>query len=211
MHQTESERQAWGLEMFADGRIRKSPIYGCHWGDPDAGGLLRRVRDEFLLANLQSGMTALEIGSGGGRWSRYFVGRVARAILVDGTQASEAAIREHCDWPWFEFLVSPDGSLPSVPDDSIGFAFSFDTFVHFEPPLFDRYVSEIGRVLKPGGRLVLHYARRWPECVQKDECFKYREPEEVAAILESAGMSPAGREIEFRGGLGSMLVEAVRI
>lgn len=155
-------------------------------------------------------MTALEIGSGGGRWSRYFAGRVTRACLVDATVASEIAIRSHCDWPGFGFIVSPDGALPALQSESIDFAFSFDTFVHFDPALFDRYIVELGRVLKPSAKFILHYARRWPECEQDDTIFFYREKEDVKRLLAEFGFGLTGRELELRGGFGSIVVEAVK-
>lgn len=131
---SEWERQAKGVELFVSSRQNESQIYGLHWGDPDKHENLRRVLNDFLLANLHSDMYVIEIGSGGGRWSRYFPGRVARAWLVDATPASEVAIRSHCNWPGFSFVLSTDGALPKIPTSSLDFAFSFDTFVHFEKP-----------------------------------------------------------------------------
>jgi SAM-dependent methyltransferase len=198
----EAERQVAALDAFQGGGI-----YGLQWGSPDSDAHLVAVRDGFLLDNLRPGMSAVEIGAGGGRWSRYFVGRVARALLVDATPASERAIRAHCDWPGFEFVVSHDGSLPRIPDDSIDFAFSFDTFVHFEPTLFDGYLAQLGRVLKPRAKLVLHYAKRWPECEQDERCFRYRQDAEVERVCGGVELVPTGRNLELRCGFGSVVRE----
>jgi SAM-dependent methyltransferase len=206
----EADRQAAVLAQFVAAGRHHVEVYGMEWGDPDESVSLKIVRDDFLLANLRPGMTALEIGSGGGRWSRYFIGRVNRAVLVDATEASEAAIRQRFDWPGFKFALSPDGGLPEASAASIDFAFSFDTFVHFDRELFDQYAGEVGRVLKIGGKFVLHYARRWPDGQPNETHFKYREDGDVARVLRDAGVELTGKKLELRGGCGSMVVEAVR-
>lgn len=207
----ESQRQALGLERFVSSRKSDSQVYGLQWGDPEKHGQLRRVLDNFLLPHLRPTLVVVEIGSGGGRWSQYFAGRVSKAYLVDATPASETAIRSHCNWPGFQFLLSSDGMLPQLPTASIDFAFSFDTFVHFDIPLFDRYIVELGRVLAPGAMLVLHYARRWPECAQNDNVFAYREDHEVASLLHTSGFALTGNEDALRGGFGSIVREAIKL
>jgi SAM-dependent methyltransferase len=206
----EANRQAKVLEEFVAAGTHRESLYGIEWGDPDLAPHLRQVRDEWLLPTIGPHATVLEIGSGGGRWSRYFVGRVERAILVDGTPASAAAIRERYHWPAFEYQVSPDGRLPLVGDGEVDYVFSFDTFVHFEAELFNRYIEEIGRVLRPGGLLHLHYARRWPDSAPEAESFRYRSEADVACRLGFAAMSLTERRMEFHGQLGSVLVEARR-
>lgn len=204
----EAARQVAALDSFVASGCHG--IYGMRWGDPDNDAHLRAVRDSFLLANLSHRMTALEIGSGGGRWSRYFIGRTGRALLVDATPASEAAIRAHCPWPGFEFIVSTDGRLPSVATESVDFVFSFDTFVHFEAQLFDRYIAELGRVSKCGARFVFHYATCWDECEQNDVCFRYRDNALVEQLLYDAGFAPTYRDLPLRCGFGSIVREAIR-
>lgn len=206
----ESEWQAKSVEQFVSDGKSESQIYGLQWGDPDKHEWLQGVLHDFLLSNLKPDMNTIEIGCGGGRWSRYFVDRVKRAWLVDATPASERAIRSHCDWPGFAFLLSPDGTLPELAPSSLDFAFSFDTFVHFERALFDRYLGELGRVLKPTAKLVLHYARRWPECKQDDAIFLYREDGEVERVLAGSGFDLTGRELPLRGGYGSIVREAIK-
>ena len=149
----EASHQAESLERFVAAGHHRDAIYGLQWGDPLISPLLARVKEEFLLPALCPAITALEIGCGGGRWSRYFAGRVKKAFLVDATPAAEAAIRSHTDWAGFEFLMPVGTRLPELADASIDYVFSFDTFVHFHRELFDGYVREIGRILKPGGLL----------------------------------------------------------
>jgi ubiquinone/menaquinone biosynthesis C-methylase UbiE len=48
--------------------------------------------------------------------------------------------------------------LPIVDDASIDFAFSFDSLVHAESDVVSSYVSELARVLKPGGVAFIHHS-----------------------------------------------------
>ncbi|HEU5142044.1 MAG TPA: hypothetical protein VFU04_02690, partial [Solirubrobacterales bacterium] len=51
--------------------VRGDGIYGMEWGDPDVLPPLKHVRDNYLLPYLDPTKTVLEIGPGGGRWTRY--------------------------------------------------------------------------------------------------------------------------------------------
>jgi cyclopropane fatty-acyl-phospholipid synthase-like methyltransferase len=42
-------------------------------------------------------------------------------------------------------------------DESVDVVWSFDVFVHVSPLETERYVAEIRRVLRPGGRAVIHH------------------------------------------------------
>ena len=53
---------------------RNEELYGMKWGDPDILPPLRHIRDEFLLPYISPEKTVVEIGPGGGRWTRYLLG-----------------------------------------------------------------------------------------------------------------------------------------
>src|SRR6266403_3354860 len=48
-------------------------IYGLQWGDPDVVRPLRFIRDRYVLPYVSPEHTAVEIGPGGGRWTRYLL------------------------------------------------------------------------------------------------------------------------------------------
>jgi SAM-dependent methyltransferase len=137
-------------------------------------------------------------------------GRAGWLILVDGIPEFEIAIRRHLDCSEILFLVSQDGLLPSIPSQSVDFVFGFDTFVHFDPPLFDCYVETVGRILKGGGHFALHHACRYEQSQVDPQCFKYREEAIVDALLAHHGMHPV-EALSFASGLGSRLVLARRM
>jgi hypothetical protein len=56
------------------GQIERDGIYGLQWGDPQAHPALGWVRDHYLLPYVNPDHSAVEIGPGGGRWTRYLLG-----------------------------------------------------------------------------------------------------------------------------------------
>jgi len=200
-------RQQFGLKHFVDSGQYRQFIYGLQWGDPRQDVHLVEVVNRFMLPFFSSQSTVVEIGAGGGRWSRELIGRAGRLILVDGIPEFETAIRHHFHCARTEFLVSTNGLLSPITDATIDFVFSFDTFVHFHRDLFDRYVASISRILKPGGNFCLHHARHYENSEFNPQCFQYRADDEVACLLAQNKMQILD-VLSFRGGFGSRLVRA---
>ena len=55
-------------------------------------------------------------------------------------------------------MLSAGSDLPGVPDGSVDVVWSFDVFVHVSPLDQAGYLAEIARVLRPGGRALIHHA-----------------------------------------------------
>jgi len=116
------------------------------------------VVDQFLAPYLGPDVDVLELGPGHGRWSEYMVGHARSVCLVD---VSERCINE-CrhrfgDHPEVTFQVNDGRTLP-VADRSVNLVWTFGTFVHIDPQDIQSYMGEVGRVLRPGGRFVIHHA-----------------------------------------------------
>jgi len=54
--------------------IFRKQLYGLEWGDPDVVSPLQFIRDKYVLPFVNSAQVAVEIGPGGGRWTRYLLG-----------------------------------------------------------------------------------------------------------------------------------------
>ncbi len=172
---TWNKRWSADLGRFLEGGVYRH--YGDQWGDPEAKGLryawrklrygrrlpgnLARVRERYLEPYVTAETVVLEIGSGGGRWTRYLLrGREVVVVELNGeffpyleSRFPEAAGR-------LRFYETTGYELAGVDDDSVDFVFSFGTFVHIDPDGIDAYLGEIRRVLTPGGSASIHYADR---------------------------------------------------
>jgi SAM-dependent methyltransferase len=117
------------------------------------------VVDRFLTPFLGPDVDALEVGSGQGRWTEFMVGHTHSLTLVDVSSTCMEVCRERFGHELSEeaFVVNDGRSLP-VGDSSLDLVWSFGTFVHIDEPEIDAYLAECQRVLRPGGRFVIHHA-----------------------------------------------------
>jgi SAM-dependent methyltransferase len=153
MADVETNRQIWeeGWDWS-----RAGEEWSSWWGGTPAlwyGGLLPRIH-AFLPAE-----TILEIGPGFGRWTDYLRDACERLVVVD---LAEKCI-EHCrqrfgDAPNIDYHVNDGRSLAMVDDESIDFAFSFDSLVHAEADVLEAYLTQLAAKLKPDGIAFLHHS-----------------------------------------------------
>ena len=144
-----------GTEANRGVLIRWSGLY-----DVVAGHFIRRTDAALLaLADLRPGDRLLDVGTGPGYLARAAAPRVGvdgRAVGIDASpemiqQAKTKAGREGSN---AEFIVGSAGLLPF--DDAV-----FDVVVsrlvihHLPGDLKSQALAEMGRVLAPGGRLVI--------------------------------------------------------
>ena len=117
---------------------------------------------ETFLSPYVSGETdALEIAPGHGRWADTLTASARTTTLVDLSPSCIAFCKERFgDRDGVTYIVNDGLSLPGVADDSIDFAWSFDSFVHMQPDVVAAYLHELARVLRPGGLAVIHHAGR---------------------------------------------------
>lgn len=112
-----------------------------------------------LLPRVPDDSDVLEIGPGAGRWTETLLDVAGSLTLVDISERCIKICRKkfgHLDY--LSFYVTPNSDLSFVADESVDIVWSFDVFVHIAPDDIAGYIAEFGRVLRPGGRGVIHHA-----------------------------------------------------
>ena len=109
------------------------------------------VRRSFLLSAVRPGDRALDLGCGAGEFTALLAEAGAHPLGVDVAEA--ALVRARSRHPELDFgLVPIDGPLP-FEDGSFDIVWSSEVIEHVADTA--RWLSEVRRVLGPGGRLLL--------------------------------------------------------
>ncbi len=164
----------------------KSAPYGMHWGDPKEKAFLGFIRDRWCSNFVGANDVCLEIGPGGGRWTRYLLGS-DHVYAVDFHQELLDELKKNYPVPHLETLKNNGSDLPGVPDESVDFLFSFGVFVHLEIETIKAYMPEINRVLKTGGTAVIQYSDKSKRQAARNDGFSQNTPSLMRKIVMDAG------------------------
>jgi ubiquinone/menaquinone biosynthesis C-methylase UbiE len=166
--------------------VKKEPIYGMEWGDPDRDERLQFVRDHFLMPYLTPETIAVEIGPGGGRWTRYMLG-VRKVYAVDYHRRLLKALKLNFPSDVIVPVKNNGDDFPGIPDASADFVFSFDTFVHLDMPIIDAYLRNIRRLLKPTSNVFIHYSDKRKPAAMRNKSFSDNDPQRMRELVSSHG------------------------
>lgn len=109
------------------------------------------LRRRFALDNIRSGERVLDLGCGIGDLAADLAAAGARVVAVD--VAAAALRRARARHPELEFELAPiDGPLP-LNDGAFDAVWASEVIEHVSDTA--RWLSEVRRVLVPGGRLLL--------------------------------------------------------
>ncbi len=167
------------------GIIDRFGLYGLHWGDPDERADLVAVRDRFVWPLIHPDKIAVEIGPGGGRWTRYFL-PCRRLYVVDRYPELLAELSRNFHAPNMVLIENSGTDFPGIADRTVDLVFSYGTFVHFELPMIADYLREVRRILKPGGDVVLQYADKTKPVGAETPSFPDCDPQRIAKIIRDA-------------------------
>jgi len=126
------------------------------WGSSAAqwaGTILPRIR-ECLPAG-----TILEIAPGFGRWTHYLKDYCNELWAVDkSSDCIEACQQRFASVSHVRCYLNDGRSLSMIPDASVDFVFSFDSFVHPDREVVEAYLRQLGTKLKIGGKGFFHHS-----------------------------------------------------
>lgn len=162
MPSIESNRKIWGEsypwtengdEWSEPWGNTKSQWYGC---------IFPRIH-AFIPTN-----NILEIAPGFGRWTQYLKDHCKTLEIVDLNSNCIAKCQERfAGFSHLNYHVNDGNSLDMISNDSIDFAFSFDSLVHAELPVLESYLKELAKKLTQDGVGFFHhsnlgeYEKRW--------------------------------------------------
>ncbi|HEU0273783.1 MAG TPA: class I SAM-dependent methyltransferase [Candidatus Udaeobacter sp.] len=130
--------------------------WSAPWGTSAAqwfGAILPRI-ENYLPAS-----TILEIAPGFGRWTHYLKDYCNELWVVDkSSECIEACQRRFAGVSHVRCFLNDGRSLSMIPDNSVDFVFSFDSFVHPNRDVIEAYLRELGTKLKSGGKGFIHHS-----------------------------------------------------
>ena len=166
--------------------LTKNDIYGLEWGDPDVVPPLSYIRDHFLRPYLLPNSTIIEIGPGGGRWTRYTL-NVSHIYAVDYHQELLNELKSNFDANNITYIKNNGDDFPNIPDGSIDFLFSFGTFVHLDTDIIDRYLRNMKPLLMNHSNVVLQYSDQTKPLGKNNIGFSENSPDKMRALILSHG------------------------
>jgi hypothetical protein len=168
------------------GQPERDGLYGLQWGDPQREPWLRFVRDEFLLPFVHPDRVGVEIGPGGGRWTRYLL-TLSRLYAVDLHQELLDELARNFRTPGL-FLVKNTGTdFPLIELRSVDLVFSFDVFVHLDIPIIKSYLDNIKTIIRPGADVIIQYSDKTKKAARENLTFSDNDPTRMCAVIAAGG------------------------
>ncbi len=130
--------------------------WSAAWGGPFMqwyGTIFPRIK-AHVPAN-----SILEIACGYGRWTQYLKDLCEHITVIDlSKECIQACKQRFSASSHIEYYVNDGRSLDMIPDNSVDFAFSFDSLVHANESVIDAYLSQLPRILNKDGVCFIHHS-----------------------------------------------------
>lgn len=112
------------------------------------------VCERCLYPFINANTDVLEIGCGGGVFTEKCIYKSERYTAIDVIKMPEKFLEFiKSDFTYIE-LPDKNYDCYNIPDNSIDFAFSYNTFCHLSNDALTRYIQSVNRVLKQGSHFV---------------------------------------------------------
>ena len=153
MPTVEQNRASWDRDYAWP---QQGDEWSVAWGGPDMqwySTLLPRLHLYLPAANI------LEIAPGFGRWTTYLKDRCEHLTVVDlSEKCIEACQERFANSTHISYFVNDGKDLSMLTERTFDLVFSFDSLVHAEAEIFEAYLPQLARVLKPDGVGFIHHS-----------------------------------------------------
>ena len=166
------------------GRDPKVGLHGLQWGDPEKSRRLNYIKRKFIVPFIDSTHTALEIGPGGGRWTRYLLD-FKKIYAVDYHQELLDELKKNYNKPNMVFIKNNGTDFPGIPENSIDYVFSFGVFVHLDLNIIEEYVKNLQTIIKPTTNIVIQYSDKTKKQAQLNATFSENYPEKMRQLVKN--------------------------
>jgi len=121
--------------------------------------LSRRLAEALSIAGIAEGMQVLDIGCGRGEILRHIHNLGGRPLGIDYAEAAVRLSRRTIEAVDGAIgIYQADAQRLPFPDDRFHRVLMLDIVEHLYPRELDRALTEAYRVLRPGGRIIVHTA-----------------------------------------------------
>ena len=174
----------------------KGEFYGDHWGLPENKPHLKFLVDKFLLPYIDDEQVALEIGSGGGRWTQYLK-HFQKLYASDINPDMIALLKKRFDGASnIEYVLSEGSNYPGV-KDKIDFVFSYGVFVHIDPLEIYYIFKNIKPLLNKDAKLIIQYSDQNKEAARNNKGFSRNNPDLMRCMIEHNGYKIIEEDFSF--------------
>jgi len=175
---------------------KNEKFFGERWGDPNQLEMLRKIRDKFILPFINEDQTALEIGSGGGRWTQFLL-KFKRLYCVElNPTYFHYLIVRFGAIPNISFCKTNGTDLPGIQKNSIDFLFSFGTFVHLDVNLIKEYLKSIKDVIKEETNIVIQYSEKKKPQAASNPGFSENTADVMRKLVDTEGFSIISEDLD---------------
>jgi ubiquinone/menaquinone biosynthesis C-methylase UbiE len=117
-----------------------------------------RLVTTVLASFLKPDQTVLDFGCGPGWLAKQMSQKVRAVKGVDISCGVLACAEELNSAPNIEYIVNESARLAMIPDESIDLVVTFAVLQHLPDSLFQSFIAEFHRILRPGGKALCHLA-----------------------------------------------------
>ena len=166
MPDTKWNKSFWmeDIENFIKGNSKKDlpdeTHYGDRWGNTETDNELKEIIKKYIDPFIDKEKSALEIGSGGGRFTKYLQ-NFKTLYLVDLNPNSLDYLKKRFNLNKnFQFCLNNGNDFPGIPLNKIDYVFSYGTFVHIDLGDIIHYLCNLIPKLSNNANIILSYPEK---------------------------------------------------